>query len=215
MVAVPIRPAYGPTLGRILSPRWRAASRLTRRVVIALVIGVLVVIVAAALTFVNAKFSHGGSVPFRFSYRGLYRVAPDPGGYVKVDRRRDGRLEDSFAVEPLLLPPYSGEQSGELPLYAARYIAQMKRRYAGFVLRGEGKTKVSKIPGYDVFYSRTDEGQTVFGRDVLVLPQRRGAREGVDIVMLTSPTANAQVTSPVEVATTGILLRPLKTFSFG
>jgi hypothetical protein len=216
MAAVPIKPAYGPTLGRMLSPRWRAASQLTRSVVIALVLGVVALIVAAALTLENATFSHGGRVPFHFSYRGLYRVAADPGGYVKVERRRaDGRLEDSYAVDPLLLPPYSGEQSGELPLYAAGYIAQLERRDPGFVLRGEGKTKVYKTPGYDVFYTRTVEGQTMFGRDVLLLPERRGAREGVDIVMLTSPTANAQVTSPLEVASTGILLRPLKTFSFG
>jgi hypothetical protein len=37
----------------------------------------------------------------------------------------------------------------------------------------------------------------------------------VSIVMLTSPTANAQVTSPSEVASAGVLLRPLKTFTLG
>jgi hypothetical protein len=35
------------------------------------------------------------------------------------------------------------------------------------------------------------------------------------IVMLTSPTANAQVTAPLEVASAGVLLRPLKTFALG
>ena len=33
MAAVPIKPEYGPTLGRLLSPRWRAASPLARGVV--------------------------------------------------------------------------------------------------------------------------------------------------------------------------------------
>ena len=42
-----------------------------------------------------------------------------------------------------------------------------------------------------------------------------GAREGVVIVMLTAPDANAQVSSPLEVASAGVLLRPLKTFTFG
>jgi hypothetical protein len=37
----------------------------------------------------------------------------------------------------------------------------------------------------------------------------------VIIVMLTSPTADAQVTSPSEVASAGVLLRPLKTFALG
>jgi hypothetical protein len=33
--------------------------------------------------------------------------------------------------------------------------------------------------------------------------------------MLTSPAASAQVSGPLEVAETGVLLRPLKTFTFG
>jgi hypothetical protein len=216
MTAVPMKPEYGPTLGRLLSPRWRAASPMLRGLVIAAGVGVVAVLVAAVLTLENATFSHGGTVPFSFAYRSLYRVPPDPGGYVKVQRRRsDGTLEDSYAVQPLVLPPYSGESSGELPVYAAGYIRGLQRRDAGFVLRGEGKTRVNAVPAYQVLYTATVGGRTMYGRDVLLLPERAGAREGVEIVMLTSPTANAQVDSPLEVASTGVLLRPLKTFSFG
>ncbi|MCW3028922.1 MAG: hypothetical protein JWN81_2133 [Solirubrobacterales bacterium] len=216
MVAVPMKPEYGPTLGRLLSPRWRAASPLARGVVIAAGLGLLALLVAVALTLENASFSHGGKLPFSFAYRSLYRVAPDPGGYVKVQRRRpDGTLEDSYAVEPLVLPPYSGELSGELPVYAAGYIRSLKQRDTGFVPRGEGKTRVNAVPAYQVLYTAVVEGRTMYGRDVLLLPERRGAREGVEIVMLTSPTANSQVDSPLEVASTGVLLRPLKTFTFG
>src|ERR1039458_670620 len=119
MMAVPMKPQYGPTLGRLLSPRWRAAPALVRWVVIAAGVALLALFVAAVLTLENASCSHGGRVPFSFSYRGLYRVAANPGGYVKVQRHRsDGVLEDSFAVAPLVLPPYSGSLSGELPLYA-------------------------------------------------------------------------------------------------
>jgi hypothetical protein len=216
MVAVPIKPEYGPTLGRLLSPRWRASSSLVRRAVIVAVAGLLALTLAAALSLLNAKYSHGGKVPFSFSYRSLYRVAPDPGGYVKIQRHRsDGRLEDSFAVEPLELPPYSGGLSGELPLYAAGYIRGLRARYVDFVLRAEGKTRVNTVPAYDVLYTALVEGQKMWGRDVLLLPDRPGAREGVDIVMLTSPTASSQVTSPLEVASAGILLKPLKTFTLG
>jgi hypothetical protein len=216
MAAVPIKPEYGPTLGRLLSPAWRAASRPVRSLVIAALVGLLALVVAAALTLENASFSHGGRVPFSFSYRTLYRVNPDPGGFVKVQRHRaGGRLEDSFAVEPLTLPPYSGSLSGELPLYAAGYIRTLGQRYSDFVLRGEGKTRVNTVPGYHVLYTGRLDGQTLWGRDVLLLPQRPGVREGVVIVMLTAPDANAQVSSPLEVASTGVLLRPLKTFNFG
>jgi hypothetical protein len=36
----------------------------------------------------------------------------------------------------------------------------------------------------------------------------------VVIVMLTTPTANAQVTSPLLVASAGVLYEPLRTFGF-
>ncbi|HEY2397807.1 MAG TPA: hypothetical protein VGH78_02345 [Solirubrobacteraceae bacterium] len=216
MTAVPIKPEYGPTLGRLLSPRWRAASPMLRWLVVAAGVGLAVAVVAAALTLENASFAHGGRLPFSFAYRSLFRVAPDPGGYVKVQRRRsNGALEDSYAVEPLALPAYAGELSGELPVYAAGYIRELERRDTGFVLRGEGKTRVNAVPAYQVLYTAIVDGRTMYGRDVLLLPERPGAREGVAIVMLTSPTANAQVDSPLEVASTGVLLRPLKTFSFG
>ncbi|MGA2320182.1 MAG: hypothetical protein ABSG95_05500 [Solirubrobacteraceae bacterium] len=216
MAAVPIKPEHGPTLGRLLSPRWREASRATRAAVILAGVGLLALLIAAGLTLENAHYSHGGRVPFSFSYRSLYRVAPDPGGYVKVQRRRsDGSLEDSFAVEPLRLAPYSGALFGELPLYAAGYVRELEGRYQDFVLHGEGKTKVNTVPAYDILYSALVEGRTMWGRDVLLLPERPGAREGVDIVMLTSPTASRQVTSPLEVASAGVLLRPLRSFTVG
>jgi hypothetical protein len=215
MVAVPMKPEYGPTLGRLLSPRWRAASRPARTAAIAATVGLLALLVGAALALENAGYSRGGKVPFSFAYRSLYRVAPDAGGYVKVQRRRGGTLEDSYAVERLTLPPYSGQLSGELPIYASGYIRALAQRDIGFVLRGEGKTRVNGVPAYQVLYTAIVEGRPMYGRDVLLLPERQGAREGVEIVMLTSPTANAHVDSPLEVAGTGVLLRPLKTFSFG
>ena len=217
MVAVPMKPEYGPTLGRLLSPRWHAASTLARAAVIAAGVCLAAGIVAAALTLENARFSHGGSLPFSFSYRDLYRVAPDPGGYVKVQSRwPDGALKYSYAVDPLRLPAYSGELSGELPLYVAGFTRVLSQRYRDFALRGEGRSKVnSSLTGYEVLYDADLQGHEMYGRDVLLLPPRRGAREGVEIVMLTSPTASPQVRSPFEVASTGVLLRPLKTFTFG
>jgi hypothetical protein len=216
MVAVPMKPQYGPTLGQLLSPRWRAASPLARRAVIASGVALLALLIIAGLTLENARYSRGGRVPFGFSYRSLYRVAPEPGGFVKMQRRRpDGRLEDSLAVGPLRLPPYSGSLAGELPLYATGYISGLRLRHAQFVLRGEGKTKVDTIFAYAVSYTTVVEGQTMWGRDILLLPERAGAREGVDIMMLTSPTADSQVDSPTEVGSAGVLSRPLRTFSFG
>jgi hypothetical protein len=216
MAAVPIKPAYGPTLGRLLSPRWRAASPPVRGLVLACVAGLIALAIGAFLTLENAHYSHGGTLPFSFSYRSLDRVAPERGEFVRLERHAaDGRLLDSYAVRPLTLPPYVGGQSGELPLYAAGYIAELRASDQDFVLRGDGKTRVNAVPAYQVVYTTVVHGQTMYGRNVLLLPQKPQARRGVKIVMLTSPTADAQVTSPLEVASDGVLLRPLKTFMLG
>jgi hypothetical protein len=217
MVAVPIKRQYGSTLGQLLSPSWRSASRLLRGMVIAAVLALVALLAALGLTLANSTYSHGGPVPFSFSYRDLYRVAPEAGGYVRVQARwPDGALKYSYAVDGLRLPAYSGALSGEMPIYAVGYIRMLRERYKGFALRGEGKTKISNtLTGYQVAYWADVEGSEMYARDVLLLPERAGVREGVDIRMLTSPTASAQVLSPLEVGETGVLLRPLKTFLFG
>ncbi len=216
MAAVRMKPQYGPTLGVLLSPRWRAASPLARGLVIAACVGLLALLVGAGLTLENSTYSHGGRVPFSFSYRNLFRVKPDPGEFVKMQRHRsDGELEDSLAVGPLLLPPYSGSLTGELPLYAAGYINGLRLRHPQFELAGEGKTKVDTMFAYAVSYTTVLDGRTMWGRDILLLPEHAGAREGVDIMMLTSPTADSQVDGPPEVGSAGVLSRPLRTFSFG
>lgn len=217
MVAVPMKPEYGPTLGRLLSPWWRRAGRPLRVTVLGAVVALLAALVGLALTLENAHYAHGGPVPFGFSYRGLYRVQPDPGGYVKVQSHwPDGSVKYSFAVDPLRLPQYSGPLLGELPLYASAYIRALSRQTQEFQLRGEGKTRISNtLTGYQVAYSEELQGREMYARNVLLLPERTGVREGVVIAMLTSPTASEQVKSPLEVGETGILLRPLKNFAFG
>lgn len=216
MPAVPLKPEYRPTLAQLLAPSWHKASRAMRLLTIAAGAALVVGVAALTLTLLPAHISHGGPVPFSFSYKGLYKVAPDRGGDVKVERRAaSGRVLDSFAVAPLRLPPYAGGLSGELPLYATGYIHALAARYAGFELQGEGKTRVNMAPAYNIYYSVRVEGQRMYGRDVLLVPERPGARAGVAIGMLTSRQSSRQVTSPLLVATAGVLYKPLRTFSFG
>jgi hypothetical protein len=217
MAAVGMKAEYGPSLGRLLAPRWHAASLRRRAATVAGALALVAVPLAAGLTLENAEYSHGGPVPFSFSYRDFYRVAPDPGGYVKVQSRfADGALQYSYAVDPLRLPRYSGGVSGELPIYAAGYIRALSRRYRGFALRAEGKTMLDgTLAGYQVAYAADVEGREMYARNILLVPERAGVREGVVVVALASPRSSARVVSPLEVATTGVLLRPLKTFAFG
>jgi hypothetical protein len=214
MAAVPVKPQYGPTLGRLLSPRWRAASALARAVVIAGGVVLVVVLAAAALALLNPTYTRGGRVPFHFDYRDLYRAAPGPGEFVKVQRlRANGRVRDSFAVGPLRLPAYTGELSAELPLYTTGLIERLSRAYQSFALRGEGKSTVNGVPAYNVYFSARREGQTMYGREVLLLPERRGAREGIQITLLTVPSSSTR--SPLEVASVGVLAEALKSLTLG
>jgi hypothetical protein len=217
MAAAAMKPEYGPTLGRLLAPRWNAAPRALRAAVIGGGVALVALAVGAGLTLENARFSYAGSVPFSFSYRDLYRVAPEAGGYVRVQSRfADGALKYSYAVDPLRLPPYEGELTGEIPLYATGFIRALSARERDFELRGQGKSRISNtMTGYQVVYTAVVEGREMYGRDVMLLPSTPGARAGVVIVMLTALNATTQVTSPMEVGETGVLLRPLKTFSFG
>lgn len=206
---------YGPTLGELLAPRWYAAPRAARVILIAVGVGVLVLAAAIVLRLQSASYSQGGSVPFSFHYKDLYRAPVDRGAYVKVQSRDgDGALKYSYEVYPLTLPPYAGVISGELPSYASSYIAKLGASLSAFQLRGEGKTRVNTVPGYQVLYSTRIAGREVYGRNVLLLPPRPSPRKGVEIMMLTSATASSEVKAPSEVASAGVLLRPLKTFTF-
>jgi hypothetical protein len=215
--ALPMKRQYGPTLGTLLAPRWHAASLPVRRVIVAAGVGLLALVVALVLTLLNAGYSHGSPVPFSFSYRGLYRAAPDPGGYVKVrSLHSDGTLAFSYAVAPLTLPPYSGELAAELPLAADGYIRALERRRRGFLFVAEGKAKVNGLTSaYDVAYTTIVDGRRMLGRDILLLPERQGARQGVVIAMLATKGKGLQASTPMEVGAIGVLALPFKSFSFG
>jgi hypothetical protein len=211
-----MKPEYGPTLGRLLAPRWHAAPRALRAGVIAAGVLIVVAAIGIVLTLEPARYSQDGTFPFSFTYKGLFKTAPEAGGYVRVEAHyADGSLKYSYAVNPLSLPPYSGGISGVLPVYATGYSERLAGRFPDVKLDGEGKTRVNKVPAYQVLYRATIDGRTMYGRNVLLLPEQQGARKGVEIVMLTAAGATSEVKEPSEVASGGVLLRPLKTFSFG
>jgi hypothetical protein len=220
MPALPLKSEYRPTLGELLAPRWRRASAGVRLLWVTTAALMAAAIAGAALTLASPTVSHGGPVPFSLSYAGLYRTNPNPGGYTKVQRVVDGRLEDSFAVGPLLLPPYHGALGAALAMYASGYVQRLAAARVpgrrGLVLRGQGSTQIDAVSNYatyNVFYTTTVRGRQMYGRNVLLLPDQPGARRGVEIAMLTTVAGNRQVTSPLDVGVKGTLEEPLGTFA--
>ena len=216
---IAIKPDYGPTLPGLLAPRWRRASRAVRAAVGSPAWSLVAVIAGAVLTLLNATYGHGGAVPFNFSYRGLYRTAPEPGGYVRVQSHaRPGRLEYSFAVDPLKLPPYSGlgARRGARCTRAATSARWPAATPTSCCAGRARRASTAPSAGYQVAYTAIVAGRRCYGRDVLLLHERAGAREGVDnrdARGARTPTRRSP--TPLEVATTGVLLRPLKTFALG
>jgi hypothetical protein len=211
MTSIPLKSQYGPTLGKLLEPRWRSAAPTARALVIAAGVGLLVLMIALVLSLLGASYSHGGAVPFSFEYRSLYKTRPNPGGYVKVARSSGGKFQDSYAVAPLAIGAYRGSVTGELPLAAAAYTRTLSTRFPAFRLEGEGKTRISStLAGYQVLYSALLDRQKLYGRDVILIPPHQGASTGVVVEMLSSEPAS--VSKPV--ASSGVLETPLKTFKF-
>jgi hypothetical protein len=226
MPALPLKSEYRPTLGELLAPRWRRASWGVRTLWVVAGALVVAVIAGAALTLASPTVTHGGPVPFSFSYAGLHRTDPAPDGYAKVQRVVDGRLEDSFAVGPFLLPPYHGALGAALAMYASGYVQRLAvgeggahiPGQSGFVLRGQGSTQIDAVSSYatyNVFYTTTVQGREMYGRNVLLLPDQQDVRRGVEITMLAAVAGNHQVTSPLDVGVKGALEEPLGTFSLG
>jgi hypothetical protein len=217
MRAPSVKPQYGPTLPQLVIPRWRAASVARRGLLGASVLVVVVAaIVAAVLHTRSTAFVHRGRpVAFNLSYpRPLRAVKSPAGAYMRVEARAaSGRLLQWFEVDPLALGPYSGQISGQLPVFATGYIAGLARSVPDFVLQTETKTRINETAGYSVTYSGQIDGQLMYGRLVLLVSALTGVRDGVILNMGTLPSTLDY--SPDQVGSADVLEKPLRSFRFG
>jgi hypothetical protein len=213
-----VKPQYGPTLAELLAPRWRAASAGQRGLVGIVVLAVLAAAIALAVTRPRSStfVYRGAPVAFNLSYPSpLSAVTPPAGADMRVESRsQTGRLLGWFEVDPLRLDPYSGEISGQLPVFATTYIAGLARRIPGFLLRSETKTRINQIAGYSVTYSGRIAGQLMYGRAVMLVATLTGLRDGVILNMGIVPSPLLDPT-PDQVGSTDVLEKPLRSFRFG
>jgi hypothetical protein len=217
VTALPLKDEYRPSLAELLAPRWRRAGRLPRALLLCAALALLAAVAGLVATVWPPSFSRARAPAFSFRYRGLYRAAAPPGSYVQVRRGAGATLAGSFVVAPLTLPPYSGRPSAALALYASGFIQRLAAREPGFALRGEGWTQndsISVYAVYNVFFRTRAAGRALYGRDVLLLPERAGARRGV-VIEMRSPVGSRQVNSPLLVGAKGALEGPLKSFALG
>jgi hypothetical protein len=212
-----VLPAHRPTLPELLRPRLARVPRPVRIAAVAL--GAALVIAIAYLSLRPGagenEYVQRGSLEFNFRYPdALSRAEPRGGELVRVQQRRDdGLFVQSMAVEALRLPAYRGEVVGLLPLYADREIRALAGRFESFELVQDGKTRLNEVPGYVIAFRARLGERRLFGRTILLPEPEPGARSGVRLVLLATPSAG--VNRAEEVGMRGIVKRPYRTFRFG
>jgi hypothetical protein len=223
---------HRPTLADLLRPRLARAPRWVRWALAAVVVLVVLLVLWRVLlggSSGETHYVHRSPAVFNFRYPdAMHRVAPRAPEIVRVERRRGSLFLDSFAVEPLSLPPFRGDASGELPVYAEREIEALRQRFPdGFQLTREGKARVNAVPGYDLQFRARLGGRRLFGRLVLLPEPAAGedladasgelenarSRRGVRLLMLATPASGA--VRPRDVGARGNLKTPFRSFRFG
>src|SRR4051794_7388300 len=146
---------------------------------------------------------------FNLRYPGsMHKLAPRSGEYLHLQRKG----LDEFIVEPLKLPPYTGDAGGALPVQASKEIAALKRRFPELEPVEEGKTRVNRVAGYSLVF-RASRSPRLYGRLVLLPQPVAGSRDGVKLLMLATPDGGADKAR--DVGTRGELQTPYRSFRFG
>jgi hypothetical protein len=209
-----VRPEFGPTLPALLQRR----LGIPRRVTLAAVALLLAAAMAATAVRLSAddtvELVHRGPPAFTLLYvPEVVRPAPPRGGELVRLGARTGGVVLSITLRPLRLPPYRGVAAGALPVHAKRHIASLRSNLDGFDLRGEGKARVNDVPGYQVAFRAGRAPRRIYGRDVLVVPDRPGARDGVVISMLQANTGAPLTAADLEAI--AVAKKAFRSFRFG
>lgn len=203
--------ARQPTLPELIGAR--RARIVALAAMVAIVLGALAYVVLSAdenaQTFARTdppafNLRHSPSLPQR---------AAGSGQLLRLQADRGGLFLQSFVVRKLQLPPYRGAVSGALPAFSTRYRVGLARRYEGFVALEEGKIRANGNPGYAIGFRAKLGARTLWGREVLVVPNQPGARDGVVMTLLQTAAAGAH--SVADVGVVGALKKPYRSLRFG
>jgi hypothetical protein len=182
---------------------------------------VALVLALAAIAFVLS--GRGGEVHvvhrtpppvFNLRYASvLHRSPARPGVLLELVGRRGNLFLQSMTVRPLHLPAYRGAVSGQLPIIAVQHARAIRRQYAGFTVLDEGKARINDAPGYQIGFRARRGERTIYGREILLLPDQPAARDGVTMTLVQTHAAGAHAVG--DVGTVGAIKKPFRSFRFG
>ncbi len=207
-----VKPEYGPPLPELLAglpvrARWA-------------LIGLIALVVAGgawlALTARDEEtvVSVREPVAFNLAYGPEMHRVQQRGALLALERTRGSLFLDSYVVKPLTLRPYRGQAGGTLPVVAFDYIRALRKRFQGFSLVGEGRTRVNNFIGYQVVFRARRGARTLYGRHLMLVPELpEGQLRGLLVELTSTPAAgtpNADGTGTV-----GALKRPTRSLRSG
>ena len=208
-----LRPEFGPSLPELLRARLGVPPRVTAG------LAALVLLATIALLLLSrgneVHLVHRDPEPvFNLRYaKVLHKLPERPGVLLALEGKRGDLFLQSMVVRPLRLPAYRGAVSGLLPIYATRRMRAVARTYHGFLALDEGKARVNDAPGYQVGFRAKLGERTVYGREIVVVPNEPGARDGITITLLQTNAAGAH--SVEDVGAVGALKKPFRSLRFG
>ena len=207
-----LKPEYGPTL-------YELVARLPRRARVAVTVAGVLGLALAIAVAVRAGADETAvivrkPVAFNLAYGPDLERRSQPGALLALERRRGDLFLDSYVVRELVLAPYRGSATGTLPVVAFDYIQRLRRRYEGFELVLEGRTRVNNAVGYQVVFRARLGERTLYGRHLMLVPEEpAGLRRGIVLELASTPAAG---TPNAEAAgTTGALKSALRSLRFG
>jgi hypothetical protein len=168
-----VKPGLGETLPALLERRRGIAPRTTLLATAALVVaGIVVYLLVRDPLEGRTQIVHREAPVFNTLYEKgvVHPVEPREDELQRFEARR-GDLRLAVTVRPLELPPYQGELTGTLPMYAERHIRDLQGLLPNFELTGEGKARVQRNPGYQVLFRYGDPERPASGTDVFVFPE--------------------------------------------
>ena len=170
------------------------------------------VVVALILRGGDIIYVHRSDPVFNLRYSGvLHRSPPRPGVLFELIGKRGDLFLQSLTVRRLHLPPYRGAVSGLLPVFAEPHVRAVSHRFRGFAELDEGKARVGGAPGYAVGFQAKLGARTIYGREVLVVPD--GERDGVVMTVIQTHASGAHTVD--DVGSVGAIKKPFRSFMFG
>ena len=206
-----VRPEFGPSLPQLLRDRFGVPVRLATG------LAVLAVLAAVALVLTSreaeVRVVHRSAPVFNLRHAKVLQRTDHPGVVLELTGRRGDLFLQSMTVRKLRLPPYRSAVSSLLPVYAQRHMREIARGYTGFHAGEEGKARINDAPGYQVGFRARRGERTIYGKEILLVPDEPGARDGVVITLLQTNAAGAHRVE--DVGAVGALKKPFRSFRFG